>query len=342
MARRHARPAPTAFETLEPLHERCLTCGNWLRIAYFNWRTVHTLQGRVRLTLKIRRCRHPACVRYKKPYRPEAEGSWALPGSKFGLDVIAFIGHRRYGATRSVPEIHRELLARGLSIAERTVTDLLHRYEELVALRLGEQAALQERLREQGKAILAIDGLQPQQGQETLWVIRETLSGEVLLSRSQMDARAPALAKLLGEVATVLRAAGIPIAGVISDGQPCLRHAVAQALPEVPHQLCQFHYLREATAPLYEADRAAKKQLKGEVRGVATIERSLGECTDREAAVIREYCLAVRGALSAPAASCLSSPGVALWARLEEIRDSLSRSLSAWEGMGPKRGGFPS
>jgi hypothetical protein len=341
MARLHARPAPTAFETLEPLHERCLTCGNWLRIDYFNWRTVHTLQGRVRLTLKIRRCRHPACPRYKKPYRPEAEGSWALPGSEFGLDVIAFIGHRRYGAHRSVPEIHRELRAQGLSIAERTVTDLLHRYEELVALRLGEQLALQERLQKQGKVILAIDGLQPQQGQETLWVIRETLSGEVLLSRSQLDASAPALARLLEEVVTVLGAAGIPIAGVISDGQPCLRHAVARALPGVPHQLCQFHYLREAAQPLYEADRAAKKELKREVRGVAAIERSLGERTDGEAAVVRDYCLAVRGALGAPAPSCLSTPGVSLWARLEEIRDSLGRSLSAWEGMGPQKGGLP-
>jgi hypothetical protein len=342
MARLHRRPEPTAAETLEPLHERCLACGHWLRIAYFNWRTVHTLAGRVRLTLKIRRCRHAACSRYKRPYRPEAEGRWALPGSEFGLDVIAFIGHRRYGATRSVPEIHRELLAQSLSIAERTVTDLLHRYEELVALRLGEQVALQRRLQEQGKVILAIDGLQPQQGQETLWVIRETLSGEVLLARSQRDASAPALAKLLAEVATGLHAAQVPIAGVISDGQPCLRHAVARALPGVPHQLCQFHYLREATAPLYEADRAAKKQLKGEVRGVAPIERSLEERTDAEAAVVRDYCLAVRGALSAPAASCLSTPGVALWARLEEIRDSLSRSLSAWEGMGAKKGGLPS
>src|SRR5262249_27397105 len=54
----------------------------------------------------------------------------------------------------------------------------------------------------------------------------------------------------------------IPLLGVISDGQHSLRKAVARALPGVPHQLCQFHYLREAARPIFEADRHAKKELK--------------------------------------------------------------------------------
>jgi hypothetical protein len=37
--------------------------------------------------------------------------------------------------------------------------------------------------------------------------------------------------------------------------------AVGRALPGVPHQLCQFHDLREAVQPVFEADRHAKKEL---------------------------------------------------------------------------------
>ena len=59
----------------------------------------------------------------------------------------------------------------------------------------------------------------------------------------------------------------MPIAGVVSDGQNSIRNAVAMALDGVPHQLCQFHYLREAATPVYEADRHAKVQLKKKVRG---------------------------------------------------------------------------
>jgi hypothetical protein len=71
--------------------------------------------------------------------RPEEEGAWALPHGEFGLDVIALIGSLRYREHRSVPEIHQQLLVRGVLLAERTVTYLLQRYEELVALRLADQ-----------------------------------------------------------------------------------------------------------------------------------------------------------------------------------------------------------
>ena len=41
------------------------------------------------------------------------------------------------------------------------------------------------------------------------------------------------------------------------EAKVIVRKAVAQALEGVPHQLCHFHYLREAAKPIYEADRHA-------------------------------------------------------------------------------------
>jgi Transposase, Mutator family len=117
-----------------------------------------------------------------------------------------------------------------------------------------------------------------------LWVIRECLSGEVLLARPLLSGTESDLAALFREV---LQRLPVPVVGVISDGQQSLRKAVASALPGVPHQLCQFHYLREAGHFIFEADRHAKKQLKKQVRGVRPIERQLGERTDTEAAATR-------------------------------------------------------
>jgi hypothetical protein len=51
-------------------------------------------------------------------------------------------------------------------------------------LRLSDRAGLRERLGEQGRVVLALDGLQPDVGHEVLWVLRDCLSGEVLLTRS--------------------------------------------------------------------------------------------------------------------------------------------------------------
>ena len=330
MARNQPRP-PAALELrLEPLEDRCGSCGQKSWVAYHSPRTVATLSGLVRLRLVVRRCINLECALYHEPYRPEEEGAFALPQGEFGLDVIALVGALRHAEHRSVPEIHRELCRRGVDVSERTVTNLLDRYEELVALRLSGNAGLRERIKEQGRAVIAIDGLQPDVGHEVLWVVRECLSGEVLLARSLLGGTQGELAPLLREVDEAL---AVPIKGVISDGQHAIRKAVGSALPGVPHQLCQFHYLREAAKELYEADRYAKKALKKRVRGVRPIERELEHREDQEAEAIRGYCLAVRSAITDDGRPPLSASGLKLHDRLEAIHSSVQRVS--------KKGNFP-
>jgi hypothetical protein len=138
-----------------------------------------------------------------------------------------------------------------------------------------------------------------------------------LLSSTQGD-----LAALLREVKEAL---SVPIEGIISDGQQPIRKAVGSVLGNVPHQLCQFHYLREAAKPVFEADRHAKKELKKQVRGVRPIERALEEREDAEAEAIRGYCLAVRSALTDDGRPPLSASGLKLHGRLAAIHDSIER-----------------
>src|SRR5712691_8242738 len=133
----------------------------------------------------------------------------------------------------------------------------------------------------------------PDVGHEVLWVLRDCVSGEVLVARSLLGATENDLVPLLEEVADLCQKLAIPIAGVITDGQHSIRNAVAHVLPAVPHQLCHFHYLREAAKPVYEADKHAKKELKKRVRGVRPLERQLAGRSDPEAEAIRGYCLAV-------------------------------------------------
>src|SRR5205807_2655409 len=64
-----------------------------------------------------------------------------------------------------------------------------------------------------------------------------------------------------------------------------------------PHQLCHFHYLREAAQPIYEADRHAKKELKKRVRGVRKIERQVEGRVDPLAEIVQWYYAVMRSAL---------------------------------------------
>jgi hypothetical protein len=322
MARTRSRPRPTCAQTLTPITSRCPACGHRLWADYTNYRTVTTLDAVTRLALDIRRCHHRGCPRYRRPYRPEAEPHYALPHHEFGLDVLALVGRLRHAEHRSVPEIHRELTRRGVAVAQRTVSNLLDRYDELKALSTADPQRLGPLLRDQGRVVLAIDGLQPDVGHEVLWVLRDCLSGEVLLARSLLSATAKDLGVLLAEVRDALP---VPITGAVSDGQESIRNACAQTLPGVPHQLCQFHYLREAAKPISEADRHAKKELKKRVRGVRKIERASEGGDDAEAEIVRGYCAAVRAALTDDGLPPLAASGLLLHERLSRIAASLER-----------------
>lgn len=322
MARVSARDRPERERVLVPARQHCPACGGHMRLRYENRRTVVTLSGAVRLRLRIRRCEQEGCSRQYRPYRPEAEGAIALPQHEFGLDVIALVGVLRHRDHRSVPEIHAALRERGVEIAERSVTNLLDRYDELLASALTGAGRLRRVLKDQGGVILALDGLQPDVGHEVLWVLRDCLSGEVLLARSLLSGRSEDLVPLLEEVAA---AVAVPVVGVISEGQTSIRLAVAEALPGVPHQLCHFHFLREAAHPVFEADRNAKKELKKRVRGVRPIERSVEGSEDPAAEVARGYCAAVRSAITDDGQTPLAASGLKLRSRLQAVADSLDR-----------------
>jgi hypothetical protein len=329
--RRRPRPQPDRALTLTPVTVDCPVCRHRTYADYNNFRTITTLDGVIRLTLTIRRCPNPACTRFLRPYRPEAEPHFALPYHEFGLDVMTLVGRLRHAEHRSIPEIHRELTRRGIVVAQRTVTNLLDRYDELRALATADPQRLEPLLRPQGRVILAIDGLQPDVGHEVLWVLRDCLSGEILLAKSLLSSTAKDLAGLIDQVRKALP---VPITGVVSDGQESIRNAVKQALTGVPHQLCHFHYLREAAKPISEADRHAKKGLKKRVRGIRKIERAAEEKAeggedDAEAEVVRGYCAAVRAALTDDGLPPLAASGLKLHDRLNRIAASLDHVAAA-------------
>ncbi len=60
-----------------------------------------------------------------------------------------------------------------------------------------------------------------------------------------------AIEKLIEQVKQL----GIPIIGVISDQQHSICLAIKRQLPGIPHQLCQYHYLKDLAQPACERDR---------------------------------------------------------------------------------------
>jgi hypothetical protein len=115
-----------------------------------------------------------------------------------------------------------------------------------------------------GGLVLSLDGMQPEKGNPALYVVREvqldvTLVAEILETGDHQT--------LATELLEPIQGWGLAVKGIISDAQESIRMAVTQVWPGKPHQNCQFHCLKEAGRPTFEADRAMKTQLKKQLRG---------------------------------------------------------------------------
>jgi hypothetical protein len=68
MARKTSVPPANREVVLECIHQNCPSCGQKMWSDYDNERTIRTLEGVVRLTLKVRRCPNRDCERYHQVY----------------------------------------------------------------------------------------------------------------------------------------------------------------------------------------------------------------------------------------------------------------------------------
>jgi hypothetical protein len=97
----------------------------------------------------------------------------------------------------------------------------------------------------------------------------------------------------------------------------------------VPHQICQYHYLKDVAQPVCEADRHFKKELKKKVRGIRDIERQAEQSPTKEAQIVADYSLAIRTVMRDDGKYPLEPPGVQLYQKLQLIAASVERVKAA-------------
>lgn len=322
---------PLPHVRYRPELTRCPHCGTELRYSHPAWaKAIQFLTGVEHVTNLGFRCGSPACAFGRTVYRSAQAEARQVKGSGYGLDVVARIGALRFGQHRTREEIWRHFRDETpVRLSERHVQNLLEVY---LALLRASQQDLRQRLaatvQAHGGIILALDGLQPEQGNEQLWVVREVLSGEVLGAAHLQQATAPMLAELLRPI----KATDLPVLGVVSDAQESIRLAVATVFPGVPHQTCQYHALREAAEPLWEADRHLLVQVKKELRGLREVEERTRrpeqpEPTDPASAVVLDTVLALRQTVRERGTLPFEFAGLRVLDALGDLSQTLDRCL---------------
>src|SRR5205823_6425204 len=224
----------------------------------------------------------------------------------YGLDIVLLVGRLRLRDHQTVDEIHQEVLKRleplGVRIARR---EMLYLFEAYCTLLRASSEAKDDvewlgQVEKNGGIIVSVDGIQPEKGNETVYLVRDALTGRVLAAENVTSSETAVMRARLAPVVAL----GGKVLGTITDAQESELKAVEQLWPKVPHQVCQFHALRDASQSAYEADRkvktAMRKQMQRKLKAVRQqLKRQSAAAPPGEAeqlAVLDDYAL---GALSA-------------------------------------------
>jgi hypothetical protein len=319
-----------------PTEHECPVCHRTLRQAMtLTRRTVITLEGVIRLIHAGYRCPDAQCEGHRRTYRSVQADALALPGMTYGLDVVLLVGRLRLREHQTVDEIHREVLTRleplGVKIARREILYLFEAYGTL--LRAASEAKDDQgwlaQVAKNGGIIVSVDGIQPEKGNETVYLVRDALTGRVLAAENVTSSETMEMKALLAPVVAL----GVKVLGTISDAQESELLAVEQLWPEVPHQVCQFHALRDAIKPAYEADRAVKtamrKQLQPKIRAVRKqLKKQIKKAKPEEAEqleVLDDYALGAVSALNRDGLMPFDFAAVQAGEELDDVAQSLER-----------------
>ena len=359
-------PADTDFVPweLDVLDRRCGACGRGMHICDHRFRHLHTLEGPVELVCKLNHCPDPHCPGHTKTKSPEIEATIAPPHWAIGWDVFCWIGHRRFSRHWAIPQIRAELLdAYRIKLSDDAIGQYIHRYQGMLAVREQDPDALLRQYEAVDEIILSIDGLQPEKGHETLYVVRELTQKRVWFAEALISATAAEVRRLIAQAKGWAEALGKPVVLWLSDRQDAFVSGIAAEFAGVPHRYCQNHFLRDVAKPVLEADSHTKVQMRKKVRGLRKIEQavlkrrgiagseqaagadaaaamaviiepveSAASSADPADAVVLDYGAAVRGILNDDQGGPLQPPGLRMAQALDEVRESIQHNLDEKKG----------
>jgi hypothetical protein len=264
----------------------------------------------------------------------------------------------------SIPHIQSELLDDyAIKLSDDAIAKYIQRYQVMLAARQQDPQVLRRQYESVTEIVLSIDGLQPEKGHETLYVVRELTQKRVWFAEALIAATAAEVQRLIAQAKEWAKSLNKTVSLWISDKQDAFVTGIAAEFPAVPHRYCDNHFLRDLAKPVLEADSHAKVQMRRKVRGLRRIEQavlkrqaaeapkspaaddpeatvmvSVGPAnapspqSDSASAVVLDYCAAVRGILNDDQGGPLHPPGLRMAQALEEVRESIERNLDAKKG----------
>lgn len=355
MARRWGKDIVFTRLALEVEDPQCGFCGRRMHVCDHRHHRIYTFRGPLHLVCKLVRCLERSCPNHHRTFSPQSEMTFTMPRWTIGWDVFCWLGHRRMARHWSVPQIRAELMdSYQIRLSEDALEDYIRRYQCMLAARQQDPSVLRQEYRQTRKLILSIDGLQPEKGHETLYVVRELGRKRIWFAEPLLSSSAAEIRPLIVKARESAERLGKPVRLWMSDKQDAFVKTIAAEFSGVPHRYCANHFLRDLAKPVLELDSQAKVQMRSKIRGLRAIERDVldrrrsdrkarnsrratrsGSVSQKAEEVVLDYCAAVRGILNDSQGGPLHPPGLRMSEALGEVRRSLERNVRLKKGAPP-------
>jgi hypothetical protein len=277
---RFSWPADTVFtqHVLNVEQDTCERCLRSLHVCDHRFHRVFSLQGPLELVCKLAHCPDPSCPAHHYTISPLAEAQITLPWWSIGWDVFCWLGFRRFTRHWSIPQLQAELRdSYRIRLSDDAISGYLRRYRCMVAARHQDAAQLAQAYQNIDRLVLTIDGLQPEKGHETLYVVRELRSKRIWFAEALLSSSTEEVRRLLAKSKDWAKQLDKPVELWMSDKQDAFVQGIPLEFPGVPHRYCSNHFMRDVAKPVLEADSNAKVQMRRKVRGLRDIEKQVLE-----------------------------------------------------------------
>ncbi len=239
------------------LDNKCITCGNDVSYCYSdNGKLVHTLEGDIYQVVNYYSCTNRDCELSKIVFNPSPRFDYS--GRHFGADVFRFFS-REFLLFDSKPSqiLKRLKYEHHLDISGDTVRRIYEDVLKLKSLKIDEKT--KEIIQEQGFILLGLDGQDPGGDAPSIWCFMDLVRNRILATRKFDSLDYKTLRKTIEEIEKLY---DVKIIGWVSDKQSVITKCHDEYYSDVPHQYCQFHFLRNTWRHLSALDSRVYLPLK--------------------------------------------------------------------------------
>src|SRR5712691_3846928 len=206
----------------------CPVCACYMHVCDHRYHHLWTLQGPTQVVNRLVRCPEPAYESRGRTFSPAAALSISMPRWCLGWDVFCWLGHRRFARHWSVPQLRAELQdTHQIRLSDDAIEHYIGRYQTMLAARQQDPARLADGYQDITSLVLTIDGLQPEKGHETLYVVRELMRKRVWFAEPLLSSATQEVRRLIALARQWAERLDKPVRVWMSDKQDAFVKAIA-------------------------------------------------------------------------------------------------------------------